>query len=222
MMNISTILFIISYLLVLFCYFFSETSGNLKRRSINKIMLASMFLIFAIIAYIVHYNFFSYHLLLIGAIVFAFLGDVFLLYSFTKGGILFLISNTLFFIYEWLLVIFDKTPINSILSFIPLFLLLFGTFLVLTKKKILNFKNKNIPILSYVGSVSLQGSLGIVLAIYYCNTKMLLFGLGLGLFMISDYFLMVYKFKKHKNWILRSNSACYFIGLLMVVLSLIF
>ena len=67
---------------------------------------------------------------------------------------------------------------------------------------------------------------------YYVNNKdlfrtleeveMMLFGIGLGLFMISDYFLMIYKFKYHKNWILRCNSGTYFIGLLMVVLSLMY
>lgn len=221
-MNIGVVLFIVAYLITLFCYFFSETSGNLKRRAINKIMMASMFLIFSMVTYIIHYNFFSYHLILLFAIIFAFLGDVYLLYSFTKGGILFMISNSLFFTYEWVLIFANKVPVLNIIWFIGLFILLFGTFFILTKKKILNFKNKNTAILSYVGSVSLQGTLGIALALYFMNTKMLLFGLGLGLFMISDYFLMVHKFKVKKNWILRSNSACYFVGLLLVVLSLMY
>lgn len=133
-----------------------------------------------------------------------------------------MISNGLFFTYEWVLVVANKVPFLNIIWFIGLFILLFGTFFTLTKKKILNFKNKNKAILSYVASVSLQGTLGIALAFYFMNTKMLLFGLGLGLFMISDYFLMVHKFKIKKNWILRSNSACYFIGLLMVVLSFMY
>ena len=221
-MNIGIIAFILVYLSILFCYFFSETSGNLKRRSINKITLASMFLIFGIVAYIVNYNFFSYHLLSLIAIIFAFLGDVYLLYSFTKGGILFLISNALFFIYEWAIVFYNEIPLSNILWFILLFISLFGSFFVLTMKKILNFKTKNPQILTYVGSVTLQGTLGITIALYYLNIKMILLGLGLGLFMISDYFLMVHKFKVHKNWILRSNSACYFIGLLMVVLSFMY
>lgn len=221
-MNIGVILFIISYLITLFCYFFSETSGNLKRRSINKIIMASMFLVFAIVVYLLKYDFFSYHLILLLAIIFAYLGDVYLLYSFTKGGILFMISNGLFFTYEWVLVCVNKVPVLSIIWFIGSFALMFGTFFILTKKKILNFKNKNKAILSYVASVSLQGTLGLALGLYFMNTKMLLFGIGLALFMISDYFLMVHKFKIKKNWILRSNSACYFVGLLLVVLSLMY
>lgn len=221
-MNIGIISFIAIYLGLLVCYFFSETSGNLKRRAINKITLASMFLAFGVVAYILNYNFFSYHIIALLAIIFAFLGDVYLLYSFTKGGILFLVSNALFFVYEWIIIFANKIPLVNVLWFILLFISLFGCFFVLTKKKVLNFKTKNPHILSYVGSVTLQGTLGITMALYYLNTKMILFGFGLGLFMISDYFLMVHKFKVHKNWILRSNSACYFIGLLMVVLSFIF
>lgn len=221
-MNVFLIAFIILYSLLLFCYFFSETSGNLKRRSINKIVLAAMFLILAMILYLKNYTFFSYHLLLLLAIIFAFLGDVYLLYSFTKGGIIFLISNILFSVYQCLLITIDKIPIFSIIWFVVLFIILFGTFFILTKKKILNFKNKNTAILTYVGSVTLQGTLAICLAMYYFNIKMILLGIGLFLFMISDYFLMVYKFKFHKNWILRSNSACYFIGLLLVALSFMY
>lgn len=221
-MNIAVISFIIIYLVALFCYFFSETSGNLKRRSINKIILASMFLVFGIVVYFINYNFFSYHLIMLIAIIFAFLGDVYLLYSFTKGGILFIVSNVLFFIYECVLIGVNNIHFYNIWWFILLFIVLFGTFCMLTKKKILNFKNKSKAILTYVFSVTLQGTLGLALALYYLNTKMILFGIGLALFMISDYFLMIHKFKFHKNWILRSNSACYFVGLLLVVLSLMY
>ena len=216
------ITFIILYVLMLFCYFFSETSGNLKRRSVNKIILASMFLLMSIILYSKNYAFFSYHLVLLLAVIFAFLGDIYLLYSFTKGGIIFLFSNILFFIYECLLIGLNQISVLNVIWFIALFFLLFGTFFVLTKKKIFNFKNKNKAILTYVGSVTFQGTLALALAIYYLNTKMILFGIGLFLFMISDYFLMIYKFKFHKNWILRNNSACYFIGLLLVALSFMY
>lgn len=221
-MNSFIVTFIALYILILFCYFFSETSGNLKRRSINKIILSSMFLILSIALYLKNYIFFSYHLLLLLSITFAFLGDIYLLYSFTKGGITFLISNILFFVYQCVIILKNQIPVVSIIWFIGLFIILFGAFFVLTKKKILNFKNKDKAILAYVGSVTLQGTLAIALALYYLNIKMTFFGIGLCLFMISDYFLMVYKFKAHKNWILRINSACYFIGLLLVALSLMY
>lgn len=221
-MNILVIIFIALYLLTLFSYFFSETSGNFKRRAINKIVMASMFCLFGIAQYFLNYEIFSYHLILLFAVIFAFLGDVLLLYSFTKGGITFIVSNVLFFVYEWFLVANNSIPFSRIFWFIPLFILMWGTFLVLTIKKILNFKTKNVAILSYVFSVTMQGTLGLMIGLYFSNLKMLLFGIGLALFMISDYFLMVHKFKCHKNWILRCNSGSYFIGLLLVVLSMMY
>lgn len=218
-MNIGLIGFIILYLVILFCYFFSETSGNLKRRAINKIILSSMFMGLGLILYILNCSFFSYHILSLLGILFAFLGDIYLLRSFTKGGLFFIISNILFFSYQLCIIGINDIYFFDIWWFVILFILLFGTFWILTKKKILNFKTKNPHILAYVGSVSLNGTLGTCLAIYYLNIKMVLFGTGLALFMISDYFLMVHKFKVHKNWILRCNSACYFIGLLMIAIS---
>ena len=221
-MKLTIGVFVLVYMVALFSYFFSETSGNLKRRAINKIFLSTMFLLLGMVSYALNYSFFSYKLFCLIAIFFAFLGDVFLLYSFTKGGILFIISNIFFFVYEWIFITYSDISFVDIGWFILLFISLFGTFFILTIKKVLNFKTKNIQILTYVFCVTLCGSLGITMALRFMNTEMVLFGIGMGLFMISDYFLMVYKFKKHKNWILRANSACYFIGLLMVAFCFIF
>ena len=219
-MNIGVYIFIIIYLAILISYFFSETSGNLKRRSVNKIILASMFLTFGVVQYFLNYNFFSYHLVLLLAIIFAYIGDVVLLYSFIKGGLSFILSNILFFIYELIIIKVYNVSFSSIFYFIPVLVIMWGGFVYFALKRFMNFKNKTFPILIYVFTVTLQGTLGLVLAICFFNIKMMLFGIGLTLFMISDYFLMVHKFKYHKNWILRCNSGFYFIGLLMVVLSL--
>lgn len=219
-MNIIIICFILVYLSLLILYFFSETSGNFKIRAINKIFLSFMFFSLGLVLYFINYSIFDYRLLMVCAIFFAFLGDVVLLFSFTKGGLLFGVSNILFFSYEWLIILENDIRFSSLLAFILIFTILFGTIVLLTKKKVLNFKTKNPLILSYIASVTLCGSLGIVISGYYTNLANTLFGIGMFLFMLSDYFLMVYKFKKHEKWLLRTNSGCYFIGLLLVVLSL--
>ena len=221
-MNIFVVGFIVIYLGVIISYFFSETSDNFKRRAINKIILASMFFVFGIVQYFLHYDFLSINIILLLAILFAYLGDIILLFSFINGGLSFIISNILFFIYEWIIVANYNVPFSKIWLFIPLFIIMFGTFVFFALKRFLNFKSKTVPMLIYVFSVTLHGTLGLFLAIYFANVKMILFGIGLALFMLSDYFLMIHKFKYHKKWILRSNSASYFIGLLMVVLSLMY
>ncbi len=85
-MSIYQIVFVILYLGTLVSYFFSETSGNFKRRVVNKIILASLFLLCFLVAFGRHYQLASFHAIAIAAFIFAWLGDVFLLYSFMKGG----------------------------------------------------------------------------------------------------------------------------------------
>ena len=47
----------------------------------------------------------------------------------------------------------------------------------------------------------------------------LLLGIGLTLFMVSDYFLVVYKYKTKRKRTLRLNTSCYFLGMMLVALS---
>jgi hypothetical protein len=82
----------------------------------------------------------------------------------------------LFFTYEWILVGTHNVPFSSIWYFIPLFIMMWGTFALLALKRFMNFKSKTIPILTYVFSVTLQGTLGLFLAIYFSNLKMLVVG----------------------------------------------
>lgn len=221
-MNIIIVIFILIYLATLGCYFFSETSGNLKKRAINKIVLASMFMLFAIIVYIINYKFFSYHLIELIAIIFAGIGDITLLYSFTIGGINFIVSNLLFFTYELTFIINNHLPLYNIVYSLISLIIIYSVFIYLSKTAF-DLKNKKIPIYLYIFSVCLQACFSISLLISAYSSKILLFSSGLILFMISDYFLMSYTFKEEKkNWILRCNSGTYFVGLLLVVLSLMF
>ena len=85
--------FIIAYLTILCLYFFSETSGNFKRRAVNKIALAVLFEAYAVSAYLLHSPLFSMRMILPIGLFFAFLGDIFLLWNFVRGGICFSIGN---------------------------------------------------------------------------------------------------------------------------------
>lgn len=222
-MEIFTILFIILYIGCLVSYFFSETSGNFKRRVINKIILASMFFIYGIVAFSLNYNFYSYHSLLLLALTFAYIGDVLLLFSFTKGGMSFIISNLLFFIFEIITIIIKDIPFYSLIYFVILLTIIYSIFLILVKRNVLELKNKFLPISIYIFSVVLQATLSIPIAIYLNQLTFYMLSIGLVLFMISDYFLMIHTFKyPNKKWILRCNSGFYFIGLLLIVLSLMY
>ena len=61
--------------------------------------------------------------------------------------------------------------------------------------------------------------MGLLSAILLPGAHNLLLGIGLGLFMVSDYFLVVYKYKTKRKRALRTNTACYFLGMMLVALS---
>ncbi len=222
-MNFITIIFCVAYVAVTICYLFSETSDNFPRRVINKVILATMFLCYGFSAYALNYEIKSWHILFMVALVFSWLGDVVLLYDFNAGGILFIIGNVAFFIYSILLMIDMNFTFAKVWFIIPIFILLWGTMFVITQKKKLDFGKLRPALLAYLFSVTLHGTMGIGLAVNAPDAKTLVFGLGLILFMISDYFLMISKFGYPKSkTLLRCNSSTYFIGLMLIVISMNF
>ena len=214
-------IFISLYLITLISYFFSETSNSKKRRAINKSILASMFFVFGVVMYFINFKSIDYTLFLMIGFLFCYLGDLILLKSFTKGGITFLIGNIFISVYEILFIVNNQIQFNNVWYAIIIFVIMFGGFFILSIKKIINLRNMYIPILLYIFFVTLHGSIAFPLAIYNCSSILVLRFIGLVLYMISDYFLMTYKFKyPWKKWVLRCNSGTYFIGLLLVAISL--
>lgn len=215
-MEIVRKIFVCIYLTTMICYFFSETSGNFKRRAINKIFLASLFLLFSIYSFIIFNNIKPIsNCILMGAIFFSFLGDVLLLFSFNIGGSAFIIGNICYSIY--LLMLFHGYKL-LLWPFVVLFTMFYGFYLFLLKKKYLILGKKKVFSI-YMASIVAHGSLGLLLAINSHDILHCLLGTGLTLFMISDYFLAAHYFHdKNNDWILVSNSCFYFTGMMLVAL----
>lgn len=215
------IVFIIVYLVLLGAYFFSETSGNFHRRAVNKIIMASLFLVCGTIWFFWK-GYSGWRLMVLPALFFAWLGDVLLLWSFFRGGVSFMIGNVFFIIYETLLMKEAGVAFARIWWCVLLFLLLWSLVCVLARRKWIDFKQLEPALLLYMATVTAHGTLGLGLASTVPGMHALLLGIGLAFFMISDYFLMTYKFKYHRNAILRCNSGTYFFGMLLVALSFSF
>ena len=98
-------LFIIVYLLALCCYFYTRTGDNIKYRAINKYIMATMYLVFAIVVFFQRYRFASYQTLLMAALLFAYFGDIFLVFDFGRGGDFFLAGNICFILYEQIVMV---------------------------------------------------------------------------------------------------------------------
>lgn len=222
-MNLPRIIFCFAYLIVLVCYFFSETSGNHKRRVVNKCIMATMFLGYFIFesqrnGYWSQPLFF----LCIAAFFFSWLGDVLLLFSFLYGGISFMIGNIFFAAYLITIAVTNAVPFAQVWWAIPLFVLVSGVFYILHFTKKVDFKTTGILMPVYVTTVTGHGMLSIAVASAVGGVHMILLSAGLVLFMISDYFLTVHKFVKHEKWVLRCNSGTYFTGMLLAAVSFTF
>ncbi|MCQ2462876.1 MAG: lysoplasmalogenase [Clostridia bacterium] len=227
-MNTVQIIFSVVYIALLISYLFSETSGNFKRRAVNKIAMASMFLIYAVVEFVRPLAGENGMLcvpsiekcVIIAAFFFAWLGDVLLLWSFMKGGIAFIVSNLLFSVYLIRVIYSNRIPFVRMLPSVIIYVLLIGTVIALYKTKKIDFGKIGGAMVIYLASVTLHGSMSIGVLINVQQTHITLLCCGLILFMISDYFLTTDKFIHPAKWVLRCNSATYFSGLLLACLSM--
>lgn len=214
------ILFILVYMTLLISYLFSETSGNFRRRAVNKIVLASLFALYSFRNFAAHGLALGLDELEMAAILFSFAGDCCLLWSFTVGGAIFSIGNFLFIVYELLLANSAGVLGRLWWAAIP-FALLWGGYFILEKKGVLQGKH-GATFAKYLATTTAQGCIGFALACAMGGTKQWLFGSGIALFMISDYFLGFHHYHHYARttkWVLRCNSFTYFTGMLLIALS---
>lgn len=214
------ILFILVYMALLVSYLFSETSGSFRRRAVNKIVLASLFALYSFHSFITRGLTAGLDELEMAAILFSFAGDCCLLWSFTVGGAIFSIGNFLFIVYSLLLANSAGVLGQLWWAVIP-FALLWGSYYALEKRGILA-GHHGATFVKYLATTTAQGCIGFALACAMGGTRQWLFGIGLALFMISDYFLGFHHFHHYARttkWVLRCNSFSYFSGMLLIALS---
>ncbi len=221
-MNLYKIIFSAIYIILLFFYFFSETSGNLLKRSINKTALSTMFFsnfIFFVFADGIQIS--AMNVVSFLAITFCFMADIILLFDFVKGAIAFSLGNVALSVYAFMTLAKFKISLSLVWWSAIIFVVVLGAYLIAMFLLRMNYKKYGIKMLIYLVTVTLHGSLGVAIAVTCNDFNAKIFGLGLVLFMLSDYLLVTYKIYRKTNWILRSNSALYFIGMLLITMSFI-
>lgn len=226
-MSPGVIVFIVLYVVALIAYFITETSGKMKLRAPNKILLAVGFFTFAVITFSLSnkFNFMTYQSLLIAALFLAMLGDIFLLFNFNRGGDFFLCGNIVFFMFELFLMQSYGVHADKFWWIFLVVPILWTTWLILFKKFPNFFKvgKMMFPMLLYLSTIILHGVTGIAVAANLGSISPAFICLGLGsfLFMLSDFDIVFHNFVCPKNkWVLRLNSALYFVGMLLIVLSI--
>lgn len=227
------IAFIIIYCLFLVVYFFTRpghdiadkpTKKELWIRAINKYIMATMYLVYAIVTYVVKgYQFVSVDLIFLIALFFAYLGDIFLVFDLNRGGDYFLAGNFIFAIYYFTLFVDSGLKFTNFYWILLIWAFMLGSFIFASNKwpKVFKLGKMKMPMTFYLSSIMLHGACGIGSIILLPSVRTLVLGIGSVMFMISDFILTVDKFViKNNKWIVRANSFFYFIGLLLIALSI--
>ena len=218
--------FIIIYFAALCCYFYTRTAGNIKHRAINKYIMATMYLVLAIVVFFNKYEFASYQTLLMAALILAWLGDVFLVFDFGRGGDFFLAGNICFTLYEQIILV-DKGGYkfgDFAWTFVVVAIMLAFVIYATGKwPKKIKMGKMRWPMMFYLSSIFMHGITGLALMIMVPIPAYKMLGLGSFLFMLSDMDLTLYRFVFDNNkWLVRFNSLTYFGGMLLIVLSTVY
>ena len=216
------IAFTVIYLILLCAYFVTAPSGKMYLRAPNKILMALMFFIFALVSWFTKgYSSSSYHTVLIVSLFMLMIGDIFLLVDFNRGGDFFLGGNVALAAYEICFLLDHGVSFKQFWWFLipPFLIMCLYAFFFFKLTNIFKMKESyRIPFLFYLFSVTLHGSAGLAICIF-CPQYALL-GAGSMLFMMSDWEIMFDRFVFKSPWTLRLNALLYFVGLLLIVLSM--
>jgi uncharacterized membrane protein YhhN len=216
------IVFSIIYALFLCAYFVTRVGDNIKHRALNKTVLATMYMVYAIVMF--HVNGFSgYHYVMMAALFLAYLGDLFLIFDLNRGGDFFLAGNVCFATFYLASLAYYEVPFVKYFWVFIVWAGLISLFIYLANKypNVLKLGKMKYPMALYLSSITMHGLLGLTSAILISTTPILVMGIGSVSFMISDYILTLDRFVIPKRkWLIRCNSLTYFVGLLLIVLSL--
>lgn len=214
-------LFIVIYLIALCCYLITRNGEKKLYRAINKYIMATMYLVFAIVVFVRKGLFVSYHTLLIAALIFAWLGDVFLVFDFGRGGDFFLAGNICFILFEQIVLADHGYGFKDFAWVFVASGAILLAFILACQFKPDKFKLGKMrwPMTLYLASIIIHGMTGLAMSLMLPGTNYVMMGIGSVLFMISDMLLTTYKYVLNNILLVRANSLTYFIGMLLIVLS---
>ena len=202
---------------------FTTSLGVHKARGINKILLASFYLILAIVLFIENREFNSFNILILVAITATFVGDIVLMFHFNLGALFFTIGNLSLFAYDFCLLESLGVHFSAYWWFIIVYVVMVGGDMILerfnTHFKI--DKKDRLKAFGYLAMVTLHGSIGTTMYFVTDNKSAILLGFGTILFMLSDYVLCSYKYSfNHESSVHKLNTFLYFAGILLITWSI--
>ena len=202
---------------------FTTSLGEHKARGINKILLASFYLILAFVLFIENREFNSFYVIILVAVTATFVGDIVLMFHFNLGALFFTIGNLSLFAYDFCLLESLGVHFSSYWWFMLVYVGMLGGYMILerfnTHFKI--EKKDRLKAFGYLAMVTLHGSIGTTMYFVTDNRSAILLGFGTILFMLSDYVLCSYKYSfNHESSVHKLNTFLYFAGILLITWSI--
>ncbi len=195
---------------------------------VSKICGSSIFIYTAIFSYINNSTNFNYFILIFIALIFSFLGDVFLALKskpLEKLDTMFFLGLTSFVITH----IFYSSAfitLGSLNIFILILAVLVSLTLIIFFKSLKNFSFKNWIIPSYIYIFAISFMFCNALGLIKCNlnkTSLLLLIVGPLLLFISDFIISFILFFKNSHKLLRPiNLITYYLGQILIALSIFY
>ncbi len=186
-------------------------------RAIVKISLSTMFVAVGL-HYVANNGWQQAQILLFVALVFAWIGDAFLLCKnkvkmFHLGCLAFAFSNMLLTSHAVLVYTWQWWSL-------VLFAVFVATMLICQKLNVFSFGHSKLVLNLYSLSVGYNGLLGLTIAIAVGTPSAVMFGVGSMLFLASDFALALFMFK-FKKWPMDVfNTLLYFSGMMLLAFSI--
>lgn len=213
-------------LLVIFLFFLYIKTKNLYL--ILKISASSVFIYTALLSYINNSTNINYFILIFIALIFSFLGDIFLVLKakpLKKLDNMFFLGLTCFLITH---ILYSSAFISlgSLDIFVFILSILVALTLITFFKSIKNFDFKNGTIPSYIYIFAISFMFCNALGLIRCNLNkpaLILLITGTLLFFISDFIIsFIFFFKNSSKFLIPMNLLTYYLGQILIALSLLY
>lgn len=217
-----TIALIIIYLILYLSYIYAIKLGRSYIRAVNKIILALLYFAIALIAFYLYEGSKEIFYLLIIGLAFAVIGDIVLLFNFSLGAGFFTLGNISLLVFEILYLNSFSISFIRYFPFIVLTIIFVALYALYIKKFVqIESKEKFKLSLGYLVFVTSHAVLSVIMTLIINNSFSLIFSIGSILFMMSDFVLVKDALAVNKSLLVRRlNTALYFMGILLISMSM--
>ena len=219
-MQYVTVGFLVAYLILVLFYLRPPKSDQKHGRVWNKTSMAVLYYLYALVAFFAARRMEPLVLLaVLTGLFFCMVGDVVIQFRFITGAVFFFVANLVFIGFQLWSLKDLGLALRDVWWFLPVAVIPLFAVVELERHKWLKLGHLAGIAVLYLTSVTFSGMLGIAIAVASGSLGRWLLGVGLALYMISDYFLIYREFRRSRRFAQVGNTLTYFIGMMIVSLS---